>query len=821
MWAGSVSDDLEQQLYDETEKSIRILHENQAGSHVRSHTDTKSVDSFLITPPPPPPLHDRSQAAASGSSSSRLLASQHWQGDGNDTQLFLDELSWTKHHQVPKKTPGNNAILESGVSLWPDWHHHQMQGSLKPDHVASSHICVDEKLDQELRKEVIELNLGTTHKLQIPAVKSLEQHSPTDVLDKVDQEGTIIKKVKDGSIQTDDDDDTAAKSTAADGITCIVKSETQCTQTEEEEQEHCLRSWVHSLRQEVMMKSDDVLLCEEEVDTRITMLENRYTSSSWTHVNENLPRKLQIQLHHDQNPGSSGEEGNPTAGGHGILETSSVTAPQTDGLENRELHFSHDHASVHSSTKANLDCKQEKTVAQISSSSSKKLELQETEVNSMQSPKRIVTWERSQISGSPENIDKDLGLKTQNTIHQDRDAAQACELQLMSLSAQLEAGSSTNLKDINILPAAVQDLSELLSIHENTVRERFKQKRHEQQQHTRSLKLADEKTPLKVQSFSSSGSSSVQGKNNNRLHIIISSSSSSSSSRSSNLQSMSECQVVATPGNNKAVKNNPIGNLLQTKHDRLQQDVNTDNNSSTTQRLGDKGSQFPGEQKPGSKVSIKVLSSCDINKVMIMPKDTSDHMSPHGQEAEMGSGAAHAVAVVATAAKVSDSSPTGSSTSSKDSSALYKACSFEQEDEADEEGADEAEEEEAQDGTTYSEESCCNMVLRAPSIRSAAAGLGIDLMQLNLHPEPISFINAAAAERVQPGDHHHGDEADEDDEEDQVISEWGIKSEQGSYSPTDDDTAATVDMCTTAAAAVHGETVCSFNLGKDQPNASK
>ncbi len=814
MWAGSGSNDLEQQQYDETEKSIRILHENQAGSHVRSHTDTKSVDSFLITPPPPP--HNRSQAAASGSSSSRLLASQHWQGDGNDKQLFLDELSWTKHHQVPKKTPGNNAIRESGVSLQPDWHHHQMQGSLKPDNVASSHFCVDEKLDQELRKEVIELNLGTTHKLQIAAVKSLEQHSPTDVLDKVDQEGTIIKKVKDGSIQTDDDD-TAAKSTAAAGITCIVKSETQCTQTEEEEQEHCLKSWVHSLRQEVMMKSDDVLLCEEEVDTRITMLENRYisssSSSSWTHVNENLPRKLQIQLHHDQNPGYFGEEGNPTAGGHGILETSSVTAPQTDGLENRELHFSHDHASMHSSTKANLDCQQEKTVAQISSSSSKTLEPQEAEVNSTQSPKRSATWERSQISGPPENIDKDLGLKTQNTIHQYRDAAQACELQVMSLSAQLEAGSSTNLKDINILPAAVQDLSELLSIHENTVRERFKQKRHEQQ-HTRSLKLADEKTPLKVQSFSSSGSSSVQGKNNNRLHIM-------SSSSSSNLQSMSECQVVATPGNNKAAKNNPIGNLLPTKHDRLQQDVNTDNNSSTTQLLGDKGSQFPEEQKPGSEVSIKVLSSCDIKKVMIMPKDTSDHMSPQGQEVEKGSGAVHAVAVVAIAAKASDSSPTGSSTSSKDSSALYKACSFEQEDEADEEGADEAEEEEAPDGTTYSEESCCNMVLRAPSIRSAAAGLGIDLMQLNFHLEPISFINAAAAERVQPGDHHHGDE---DDEEDQVISEWGIKSEQGSYSPTDDDTAATVDMCTTAAAAaaaVHEEAVCSFNLGKDQPNASK
>ncbi len=144
----------------------------------------------------------------------------------------------------------------------------------------------------------------------------------------------------------------------------------------------------------------------------------------------------------------------------------------------------------------------------------------------------------------------------------------------------------------------------------------------------------------------------------------------------------------------------------------------------------------------------------------------------------------------------------------------------EQEDETDKEGADEAEEEKAQGGSTYSEESCCNMVLRAPSIRSAAAGLGIDLMQLNLHLEPISFINVATAERVQPGDHHHADEDDEDDEEDEVISEWGIKSEQGSYSPTDDDTAATVDMCTPAA-AVHGVTVCSFNLGKDQPDASK
>ncbi len=104
---------------------------------------------------------------------------------------------------------------------------------------------------------------------------------------------------------------------------------------------------------------------------------------------------------------------------------------------------------------------------------------------------------------------------------------------------------------------------------------------------------------------------------------------------------MSKCQVVTTPGNNKVAKNNPIGNLLPTKHDRLQQDVNTDNNSSTTQLLGDKGSQFPREQKIGSKVNIKVLSSYDINKVMIMPKDTSDNMSPHGQEKEMGSVAAH------------------------------------------------------------------------------------------------------------------------------------------------------------------------------------
>jgi len=96
MWATSGNNDLEQQLYDETEKMIKILHENQGRNHVKSHTNTKSVDN-LITPPPPPPPHNISQAAASGSSSSRLLASQHWQGDGNDIQLFLDELSWTKH----------------------------------------------------------------------------------------------------------------------------------------------------------------------------------------------------------------------------------------------------------------------------------------------------------------------------------------------------------------------------------------------------------------------------------------------------------------------------------------------------------------------------------------------------------------------------------------------------------------------------------------------------------------------------------------------------------------------------------------------------
>jgi hypothetical protein len=170
-------------------------------------------------------------------------------------------------------------------------------------------------------------------------------------LDKVDQEGTIIKKVKYGSIHIEDD--SAAKSTAADGITYIVKLETQCKQTEEEEQQHRFKSWVHLLRQEVMMKSDDMLLYEEEVDIRIKMLENRYTSSSsssWTHVNENLPRKLQIQLGQDQNPGCFGEEGNPTAQGHGILEISSVTTPQTNGLENKELYVSHDHAPTTTTT---------------------------------------------------------------------------------------------------------------------------------------------------------------------------------------------------------------------------------------------------------------------------------------------------------------------------------------------------------------------------------------------------------------------------------------------------------------------------------------
>jgi hypothetical protein len=59
---------------------------------------------------------------------------------------------------LPKKTPSNNAILEPRVSLQPDWHHHQMQGSLKPDHILSSHFCVDEKLNQALGKGVIELN---------------------------------------------------------------------------------------------------------------------------------------------------------------------------------------------------------------------------------------------------------------------------------------------------------------------------------------------------------------------------------------------------------------------------------------------------------------------------------------------------------------------------------------------------------------------------------------------------------------------------------------------------------------------------------------
>jgi hypothetical protein len=49
-------------------------------------------------------------------------------------------------------------------------------------------------------------------------------------LDKVDQEGTIIKKVKNGSIHIDDD--IAAKSTTSDGIISIVKLETQCKQTE-------------------------------------------------------------------------------------------------------------------------------------------------------------------------------------------------------------------------------------------------------------------------------------------------------------------------------------------------------------------------------------------------------------------------------------------------------------------------------------------------------------------------------------------------------------------------------------------------------------
>jgi hypothetical protein len=46
-----------------------------------------------------------------------------------------------------------------------------------------------------------------------------------------------------------------------------------------------------------MMKQDDMLLFEEEVDIKIAMLENRYmssSSSSWIHVNEYLPRKLQI-----------------------------------------------------------------------------------------------------------------------------------------------------------------------------------------------------------------------------------------------------------------------------------------------------------------------------------------------------------------------------------------------------------------------------------------------------------------------------------------------------------------------------------------------
>ncbi len=84
--------------------------------------------------------------------------------------------------------------------------------------------------------------------------------------------------------------------------------------------------------------------------------------------------------------------------------------------------------------------------------------------------------------------------------------------------------------------------------------------------------------------------------------------------------------------------------------------------------------------------------------------------------------------VVVITIKASDSSPIGNSTSSKDSWTLCKACSFRKEDEANEEGANEAEEKKAQDGSTYLEESCCNMVLRAPSIRNAGTGLGIDLM---------------------------------------------------------------------------------------------
>jgi hypothetical protein len=52
MWASSSNNDSEQ-LYDEIEKLIKILHENQGGNHVRSHTNTKFVHDFLITPPPP------------------------------------------------------------------------------------------------------------------------------------------------------------------------------------------------------------------------------------------------------------------------------------------------------------------------------------------------------------------------------------------------------------------------------------------------------------------------------------------------------------------------------------------------------------------------------------------------------------------------------------------------------------------------------------------------------------------------------------------------------------------------------------------------
>jgi hypothetical protein len=94
----------------------------------------------------------------------------------------------------------------------------------------------------------------------------------------------------------------------------------------------------------------------------------------------------------------------------------------------------------------------------------------------------------------------------------------------------------------------------------------------------------------------------------------------------------------------------------------------------------------------------------------------------------MGLGAVHAIAVVAIIVKASDSSPIGNSMSSKDSSTLCKACNFEQEDEADKEGVHETKEKKVQDGSTYLEESCYNMVLRAPSIRNTTTGLGIDLM---------------------------------------------------------------------------------------------